>query len=271
VTTAQRTFAHRIGYCITCVIPASLLSDEPTDTEDTSNLRTDASQDGLSYLYVSHQLEDKLYLAHVAASPDHAAKGYTILLNEQQLYSALPWDRRLSQFLEENEDQHPQPGRILALLRACAAEVQPLVKLPTPAETATRPQPVPPTAVAFEAKHAQTLEICAEDLQEVLGLSPTDIAKDTSSHITQKSTYRMQQALLRAAIDTLMRQLYQGQERAYALTLKAKCALVARVQRWHRQSRQQVVNAALVFDGQKQRMTWQLTIGIPSSAVDLVA
>jgi len=270
MTTTQRTFAHRIGYCIPCVVPADVLSADPVDKEDASSLRADASHDGLSYIQVTCMLEDGVYLAHVAASPDRAARGYTILLSEQQLYSALPWDHRLSRFLETKEDQSPQPGRILALLRACAAEVQPLVKLPAVSETVTPPQAIPAAAVAFEAKHAQTLEICAEDLQEVLGLSPTDIAKDTSSHITQKSTYRMQQAFLRAAIDTLMMQLYQGQERAYALTLKAKCALVARVQRWHRQTRQQVVNAALAFDGQKQRMTWQLTIGVPT-VVGLIA
>ncbi len=268
--TAQRTFAHRIGYCITCVIPASLLSNEPTDAEDTSNLRADASHDGLSYIQVTRMLEDGVYLTHVAASPNRAAKGYTVLLSEQQLYFALPWDHRLSQFLESKEDQPPQPGRILALLRACAAEVQPLVKLPAPAETATRPQPIPTTAVAFEAKQAQTLEVCAEDLQEALGLASADTAKDTATHIVQKSTYHMQQAFLRAAIDALMTQLYQGQERAHALIIHAKCALIARVQRWHRQTRQQVVNAALAFDGQRQRVTWQLTIGVPT-VVDLTA
>ncbi len=266
-TTAQRTFIHRIGYLVTSVIPADLLNDDPIDKEDTSSLRADASQDGLSYIQITRSLEDGVYLARVAASPDCAARGYTVLLSEQQLYSALPWDHRLSQFLEKKEDQHPQPARILALLRACAAEVRPLVKLPAASKPDTQPQAVSTAAeIAFEAKDVQALEVSAEDLQEALGLSPTDTIKGTSVHITRKSTYRMQQAFLRVAVDTLMIQLYQGQDRAYALTIKAKCALIAWVQRWHRQTRQQVVNATLAFDGQRQRMIWQLTIGVPTVA-----
>ncbi len=263
--TAQRTFAHRIGFCITCVLPADLLSADPIDQEDASSLRTDASQDHLSYIQVTRMLEDGVYLAHVASTPDRAAKGYTLLLNEQHLYYALPWDHRLSQFLEENEDQQPQPGRILALLRTCAAEVQPLIKLPAPSATVTPPQAVPAAAMAFEARDVQSLEVSADEVQEALGLAPLDTAKDTATHVVQKSSYRMQQAFLRAAVDSLMTQLYQGQDRAHALTIKAKCALVAHVQRWHRQTRQPVVNAALAFDGQRQHLIWHVTIGVPAS------
>jgi len=269
MTTAQRTFAQRIGYCITCVIPASLLSDEATSPEDASSLRVDASHDGLSYLQVSHALSENVYVCRVAASPDRVAHGYTVLFTEEQLYFALPWDHRL-----EWEDrlctQKRDPESILTLLRACAAEVRPLVKI-TPSQAVVPPQPVPAAAeIAFEARSAQTIEIRAEELQDALGLTPRDTAKDTATHISQKGTYRMQQAFLRAAVDTLMTQLYQGQDRAHALTIKAKCALVARVQRWHRQTRQHVVNAALAFDAQEQRMLWQLTIGVPAMT-DLAA
>ncbi len=158
----------------------------------------------------------------------------------------------------------------MTLLRACAAEVRPLVKI-SPSQAVVPPQPVPAAAeIAFEARSAQTIEIRAEDLQEALGLASASTVKDTATHIGQKGTYRMQQAFLRAAIDTLMTQLYQGQERAHALSIKARCALVACVQRWHRQTRQQVVNAALAFDAQGQRVLWQLTIGVPAVA-DLAA
>ncbi len=264
MTTAQRTFAQRIGYCITSVIPASLLSDEPVSAEDLSSLRMDASHEGLSFIRVHRMIDEGLYVARVAASPDRVAHGYTVLLTEEQLYSALPWDHRL-----EWEDrlctQKQDPESILTLLRACAAEVRPLVKI-SPSQAAAPPQPVPAAAeIAFEARSAQTVEISAEDLQDALGLAPRDTAKDTATHIGHKDTYRMQQAFLRAAVDALMTQLYQGQDRAQALTIKAKCALVAHVQRWHRRTRQQVVNAALAFDAQRQRMLWQLTIGIPSS------
>src|SRR5438270_11944995 len=96
--TPQQSFAQRIGYLVTCVIPAALLSAEPTYDEDTSDLRKDASQDGLSYVQITQLLEDGVYLARVAAAPNCVSKGYTILLSEQQLYPALPWDCRLSSF-----------------------------------------------------------------------------------------------------------------------------------------------------------------------------
>jgi hypothetical protein len=269
MTTAQRTFAQRIGYCITSVIPASLLSDESVSAEDLSSLRSDASHDGLSYLQVSHALSENVYVCRVAASPDRVVHGYTVLFTEEQLYSALPWDHRL-----EWEDhlctQKRDPESVLTLLRACAAEVRPLVKI-TPSEATLSPQHVPAAAeTAFEARSAQTVEICAEDLQDALGLASVSTAEDTAAHIAQKGTYRMQQAFLCAALDTLMTQLYQGQDRAHALTIKARCALVARVQRWHREKRQHVVNAALAFDAQGQRILWQLTIGVPATA-DLAA
>ncbi len=268
MTTAQRTFAQRVGYLVTCVIPAILLSNE-ADPEDPSSLRADASHEGLSYLKVSYQLSEGVYVCRVAAAPNRVATGYTVLLTEQQLYSALPWDHRL-EWEDHNCTQKRDPESILTLLRACAAEVRPLVKI-SPSQAVVPPQPVPAAAeIAFEARSAQTIEIRAEDLQEALGLASASTVKDTATHIGQKGTYRMQQAFLRAAIDTLMTQLYQGQERAHALSIKARCALVACVQRWHRQTRQQVVNAALAFDAQGQRVLWQLTIGVPAVA-DLAA
>lgn len=257
----QRTFANAIGYCVTCVLPADLFSDESTHAEDSSSLRADANRGGLSYIQVKGALEEGLYLARVAASPEGAATGFTVLLSEEQLYHALPWDQRLSCSLAD--EQHTQPERVLKMLRAHAAEVCPLVKV-APQDAGVVTIPVAP--MAFEAQHVQTVEISVEELQEALGLSPLDTAQDTALYVGQKHTYHMQQAFLRAAIDHLMTQLYQGQERAYALMLKTKCALVARMQRWHRQTRQQMVNATLAFDAHSQRMSWNLFIGVPLAA-----
>src|SRR5258708_3817687 len=119
--TAQRTFTQRVGYLIPCVLPADVLSAESIDAEDTSSLRTEASQDCLSYFQVMRPLEDGIYLARVAASPERVAHGYTVLLTEQDLYGALPWDQRLA-------DKKQCPASILAQLRAHAAEIQPLTK-----------------------------------------------------------------------------------------------------------------------------------------------
>src|SRR5690349_193142 len=112
-TARQRTFATRIGWRVTCVIPASLLSDEP-DEQDGTSLRSEASRDSLSYLQVIRELEEGVYLARVAADSERVAQGYTVLLCEEQLYEALPWDQRLVGKSSE---------RILAQIRAHAAEV----------------------------------------------------------------------------------------------------------------------------------------------------
>jgi hypothetical protein len=259
MTTAQRTFTHRIGYCITCVIPASVLSADPVDQEDTSNLRTDASQDHLSYIQVTRMLENGVYLAHVAASPDRASKGYTVLLTEQQLSFALPWDQRL-----EWEDhlctQKRCPEAILTLLRASAAEVRPLRKqVPAPAEEVAVPLPIPMLTPL------ETVEVSQEEMQDAIALV-TKQGKNIDQKQRRTSPFELQQALLSAMIDALMEQLYQTQEHTLALILKARCALLAQVQRWHRLTNQErLVNAVARFSPERQQVMWRLTVGLPVS------
>src|SRR5450755_4588913 len=251
MTTAQRTIASRIGYLITSVIPARLLSDEPIDAEDPSSLRTDASHEGLSYLRVSYQLSEGMYVCRVAASPDRAAKGYTVLLTEQQLYFALPWDQRL-----EWEDhlctRKRCPEATLALLRASAAEVQPLTKR-VPAHTDVAAAPLPVTALT----PLDTVEVSQEDVQDAIALV-TKQGKNIDQRQRRTNQFQLQQALLSAMIDALMEQLYQTQEHTLALTLKARCALLAQIQRWHRQSHQErLVNAVARFSPERRQVVWR--------------
>ncbi len=258
--TAQRTIASRIGYLVTSVIPASLLSDEPIDAEDSSSLRTDASHEGLSYLQVSYQLSESMYVCRVAASPDRAATGYTVLLTEQQLYFALPWDQRL-----EWEDhlctQKRCPQSILALLRASAAEVQPLTKRILAHTEAVAP-PLPGTALT----PLDTVEVSQEDVQDAIALV-TKQGKNIDPQHRRTNQFQLQQALLSAMLDALMEQLYHTQERTLARTLKARCALLAQIQRWHRQSHQErLVNAVARFSPERQQVIWRLTVGLPVSA-----
>ena len=68
------------------VIPAALLSDEPIDEQDASSLRTDASDNGISYETVSRLLNDGTLLARVAAHPALLPEqGYTVVLNSQDI------------------------------------------------------------------------------------------------------------------------------------------------------------------------------------------
>jgi hypothetical protein len=260
MTTAQRTITSRIGYLITSVIPASLLSDEPIDAEDPSSLRTDASHEGLSYLQVSYQLSEGVYVCRVASSPDRAAAGYTVLLTEQQLSFALPWDHRL-----EWEDhlctQKRCPESILALLRASAAEVQPLTKQAA-VHTEAVAAPLPVTALT----PLDTVEVSQEEMQDAIALV-TKQGKNIDQQQRRANQFQLQQALLSAMLDALMEQLYQTQEHTPALTLKARCALLAQIQRWHRLTHQErLVNAVARFSPERQQVVWRLTVGLPASA-----
>jgi hypothetical protein len=68
------------------VLPATILSAEPIDEQDTSNLRADASSNGICYLYILRSLHDGTCLARVAAHPDLLTEqGYTVVLSEGSL------------------------------------------------------------------------------------------------------------------------------------------------------------------------------------------
>ena len=247
-TTAQRTFIQRIGCLVPCVIPATLLDAEPLDIEDPSSLRADASrEDGLSFIQVKYALEDGLYLSRVAAAPDRIAQGYTVLFTEEQLYFALPWDERL---------QDQSADRIQDQLRACAAEVRPSKKIPAPREAAS--------LSSASLTPIDTVEVSREALQDALALVTK---KGNNADSTQHSTNQaqVQQALLCAAIDALMNQLYQTQERVQALTIQARCALLARLQRWQRHTQERLVNTVAAFSTERQEVVWRLTIGLPAS------
>ena len=93
---AQTPLERRIRYGHPYVMPADVLSDEPTHAEDPSNLRADASCDGKCYARIIASFGDGTYLARVAASPDfQRSKGYTVVLTEAQLATARPWDGRI--------------------------------------------------------------------------------------------------------------------------------------------------------------------------------
>ena len=88
---------RRIWYGYPYEIPADVLSDEPTHDTDASSLRAEASRDGTSYLRLLKAFHDGTYLARVAAHPDFfpVTEGYTVVLTEEQLAQARPWDARV--------------------------------------------------------------------------------------------------------------------------------------------------------------------------------
>jgi hypothetical protein len=87
---------RRIWYHSPYVLPADVLSDEPTHENDLSSPREAASCEGLCYLKLTRSFHDGTYLARVAASPGALRScGYTVVLNNAQLAKARPWHELL--------------------------------------------------------------------------------------------------------------------------------------------------------------------------------
>ena len=85
-------FTRRIWHHYPYVIPADVLSDEPTHENDPSSLREEAGSSGLCYLKLTKSFHDGTYLARVAASPDALrTRGYTVVVNDAHLAKARPW------------------------------------------------------------------------------------------------------------------------------------------------------------------------------------
>ncbi|HEY6411603.1 MAG TPA: hypothetical protein VIY29_29445, partial [Ktedonobacteraceae bacterium] len=142
--------------------------------------------------------------------------------------------------------------------------------LPTAALTPAPILPLEPIADAM-------VEVSTSQLQEALD---PHFADETSERLfdshpkkakrlpprLRTGSFSMQQALLRVMIDALMARLYQMHDHLAALSLQAQCTLLAQMQRWHRASRQRVVNAVPVWSDERQRVIWQLTVGVPMAA-----
>ncbi|HLI89090.1 MAG TPA: hypothetical protein VKV37_10415 [Ktedonobacteraceae bacterium] len=246
-------FSERIGCLVPCVIPAELLSDEPTDEQDRSSLRRDASCKGLSYLVVLRELSAGLYLARVAATPERVRQGYTVLLDEEALRHAQPWDQRL---------QDRDADAVLALLHAPATRREPAARA---AHSAAYPRP---ELVAGAITPVETIEVSEEELRDALQACMYQRG-DTQRAGTpaRPSVFHVQQALLGVMIDALMQQLYQSQERIQARALKARCLLLAHLQRWHRTLRGARLVHAVPRFSPEQQIVWRLTAGVPVASL----
>lgn len=72
-------------------MPASVLSNEPVDAQDPSSLRADASCNGVCYLSIIRSLEEGMHLAKVAAHPENATQGFTLVVTDEQMAQAQPY------------------------------------------------------------------------------------------------------------------------------------------------------------------------------------
>ncbi len=84
---------HCIWYHYLYVMPADVLSAEPTHDTDPSSLHEEASNNGFCFLKLTQSFHDGTHLARVAASPGALRTGgYTIVVTDAQLSNARPRD-----------------------------------------------------------------------------------------------------------------------------------------------------------------------------------
>ena len=261
----QHTFFERFGHHGLCILPIEVLSDDslidPETGEELPSLREQVSlTDRIThrrfcYAQVLRACGDDLYWADVAATPD-IANTFHVILTEEDLYFALPFDVRT---LGKSSAQ------ILKMMAAHAREVRPAQQVAPVVASECAPAPVLPL------DPFAVVEVSTEVLQEAIG----PVAKDTHKDTNQQRVCRLigsvylQQAFLRVMIDALMMQLYWSHwthDSTRISTIRAQCALVSSIQRWQRQCRQRCVNAVPVWSQEKHAVVWHLTVGDPFTA-----
>jgi hypothetical protein len=259
----QRTFLQRFGCHGVCVLPDSVLSDDPLANPDTAeelpSLRDQVSlvngvyHRAICYARIVRTCGDGLYWADVAATSDFA-NTYRIILTEEDLYFALPYDVRV---------QGKAPTHICTMMVAHAREVRPAQRVEQVTSiTACVPAPVLPL------EPCAVVEVGNDALQEAIGVVTMDTFQDTNKRRVSRpiGSVRMQQAFLRIIVDALMTQLYWSQESAKSSRIRTQCATVSSLQRWQRQSRQRIVNALPVWNDEQHVVAWQLIVGVPIAA-----
>ncbi len=252
----QRTFLTRIGYHWTCVAPATILSDDSLKDDNNTplpSLRMEASSDGLCYLQLVRVASSgDLYIARVAASPDDlCSHALTVFFTETQLRSALPWDCRV---------QGKSPERILTLLHAHAAEIQPALQT---CERAHEEPLFQEEELLVPLGHVTVSQAC---LSSHFGTPRHDASQDTRKHSMSKNVrlVHVQQSLLLAVLHILTSQMRCATEKAHKDLLQARCTLVAQVRQWQKQTQQRVINPVPFYDSQAQHLSWHLSLVVPS-------
>src|SRR5712692_1118652 len=126
----QRTFFNRFGHQGICILPDDVLSDDPLTDPDTGEELPSLREQISLVNGIPHRLfcyarviracgDSRLYWADVAATPDFTNTQRVILM-EEDLYSALPYDVRV---------QGKSHTHILTMMAAHAREVRPVQRV----------------------------------------------------------------------------------------------------------------------------------------------
>lgn len=252
------TFQQRVGYHWPCVALAESLTNDICQDDDeelcTLSLREEASYEGLTYIQVLKHLDNTdLYLARVACSPLLLEESdLLVFFTEEQLYYTLPVDVRL---------QQKCPRDIISAIKTHAATLLPARATVAPTQRGLASEVA---ALTFHPL-SETIEVTREDL--TVGMQAAVVADQEATQSPNTSptkiAHLLQQALLRAALDVLMRQLWQTPNQARSQVAQARCKLLAMLQRWQEKTRQRVMVARAIWKQTLGEVVWELTIGVP--------
>jgi hypothetical protein len=255
---SQPIFSHRAYYYWTYVLPAEVLSGDPLDTdsnEDTSSLQAIASADGLCFASVLRSFGEGLYWAQVASHPDRlCTEGFLVVLTEEHLTYALPWDCR---------SQELSPERICAILHAHAALLQPLCQKVGAVSEPKKTLGVIPVHHVLLQPLDEEIVVTATEMEEVLHAAAEGrISTGHRSPILQ----RIQHGLLSVILRGIRIRLQRASSEAQWAFLQTKYILVTQVQQWHRRTHQRVINAHYTWCEERRQVLWHLTVGVPLAA-----
>src|SRR5260370_1733892 len=171
----RRSFFDRFGHQGTIVLPDEVLSNDsltdPDTGEELPSLRDQISLVNgiyhrmLCYARVLRACGDGLYWTDVAATSDFA-NAHRVLLMEEDLYFALPYDVRV---------QGKRPAQILKMMAAHAREVRPAQRVEPAITLELAPAPVLPL------EPLAVVEVSSDELQEAIGPVTMDNLTDTNN------------------------------------------------------------------------------------------
>lgn len=251
-------FRERAKFFWPCVALNSILTDDIcTEANGVTqlSLREEVSRDGVFYLSVIKYLPADLYLARVASDPANlGASAMLAFFTEEQLLYMLPWDIRT---------QDKAADEIIPAIYAHAAVCQPVCRLVVAVEQQAQPEQ-DFSVLAFHSL-SENIEITRNELhtaiQEIVTEQQEDVCQVGASRT--KAAHLLQQALLRAALDTLMHRLWETPGKARSLGMQAQCKLLILLRRWQERTRQQVVRAVPRWCEVQRQVVFVLTIGLP--------
>jgi hypothetical protein len=253
-----RPFVERCCLLRVYVLPAEVLNATPlpgelVTGEVSTSLHDLASAEGLCFVQVEYSFAPGQYWTRAAATPE-LSNAEHVVLTEEHLCYALPWDVRL---------QGKCPSHIRRIIFACAQEAHPI---PPPAER------ISSNDLLLDPRDdlvvAETIEVSTEDIERALTSEDQGCSRDVAAPPGSKpSGADLQQILLRMVLGELKQQLAHARRQAKVQSIWMRYNLVKRLRRWQRKTHQRIVYIARGWSEKRRSVGWILIVGMPEFLV----